>query len=148
MGECPRWPVNFADFLNSSRMVCSFCACLLPPRDFIFHSSRIRERDFPSGPLLKAPPSTAGDTGSIPGQGGKILHASGPKNEQVKQKQYCNRFSKDLKRKPPCQHLSTLKKKESMRQSLRKDLRVKRVQGGAVFLNIVKPRIKFRGTNK
>ena len=26
-------------------------------------------RDFPGGPVVKTPPSTAGDAGSIPGQG-------------------------------------------------------------------------------
>ena len=33
--------------------------------------------DFPGGPVVKNPPYNAGDTGSIPGQGTKILHASG-----------------------------------------------------------------------
>ena len=34
-------------------------------------------RDFPGGPVVKNPPSNAGDTGSIPGQGTKIPHAVG-----------------------------------------------------------------------
>ena len=33
--------------------------------------------DFPGGPVVKNPPSNAGDTGSIPGQGTKIPHAVG-----------------------------------------------------------------------
>ena len=33
--------------------------------------------DFPGGPVVKNPPSNAGDTGSIPGQGTKIPHATG-----------------------------------------------------------------------
>ena len=33
--------------------------------------------DFPGGPVLKNPPSKAGDTGQIPGQGTKIPHATG-----------------------------------------------------------------------
>ena len=33
----------------------------------------------------------------IPGQGAKIPHASGPKNQNIKQKQYCNKFNKDFK---------------------------------------------------
>ena len=32
-------------------------------------------KDFPSGPVLKNPPWSAGDTGSIPGWGTKIPHA-------------------------------------------------------------------------
>ena len=34
-------------------------------------------RDFPGGPVVKNPPSSAGDTGSIPGQGTKIPRARG-----------------------------------------------------------------------
>ena len=33
--------------------------------------------DFPSSPVVKNPPSNAGDVGSIPGWGTKIPHASG-----------------------------------------------------------------------
>ena len=39
----------------------------------------------------------AGDVGSIPGQGAKISHALRPKHQNIKQKQYCNKFNKDLK---------------------------------------------------
>ena len=35
------------------------------------------EGDFPSGPVVKNPPSNAGDVGSIPGGGAKIPHAVG-----------------------------------------------------------------------
>ena len=33
--------------------------------------------DFPGDPVVKNPPSNAGDAGSIPGQGTKIPHATG-----------------------------------------------------------------------
>ena len=33
--------------------------------------------DYPGGPVVKNPPSNAGDVGSIPGQGTKIPHATG-----------------------------------------------------------------------
>ena len=33
--------------------------------------------DFPGGPVGKNPPSSAGDMGSIPGQGTKIPHSPG-----------------------------------------------------------------------
>ena len=33
--------------------------------------------DLPGGPVIKNPPSNAGDTGSIPGRGTKIPHAAG-----------------------------------------------------------------------
>ena len=38
-----------------------------------------------------------GGVGSIPGQGVKIPHASWPENQNIKQKQYCNKFNKDFK---------------------------------------------------
>ena len=47
----------------------------------------------------------AGAAGSIPGQEAKIPHASRPKNQYAKQKQYCNKFNKDFKK------WSTLKEK-------------------------------------
>ena len=55
--------------------------------------------------MVKTLPSSAGGAGSIPGQGVKIPHASWPKNQNIKQKQYYNKFNKDLKKK------STSKKK-------------------------------------
>ena len=46
-------------------------------------------RDFPGGPVVKTSPSNAGHVGSIPGWGIKISHASWPKNQNIKQRQYC-----------------------------------------------------------
>ena len=40
--------------------------------------------DFCRGPVVKTSPSNAGGTGSIPGQGAKIPHASMPKNQNTK----------------------------------------------------------------
>ena len=34
------------------------------------------------------------------GQGAKIPHALWPENQNIKQKQYCNKFSKDFKNRP------------------------------------------------
>ena len=34
-------------------------------------------RDFPGGPVVKNPPSNAGDTGLIPGRGTKVPHTTG-----------------------------------------------------------------------
>ena len=41
---------------------------------FVFLVKRIY---WPGGPVVKNPPSNAGDAGSIPGQGTKIPHAAG-----------------------------------------------------------------------
>ena len=53
-------------------------------------------RDFPGGPAVKTSPSNAEGVGSIPGQGARIPHALGPKNQNIKQKQYCKKFNKDF----------------------------------------------------
>ena len=47
--------------------------------------------------MVKTPHSNAGGEGSIPGQGAKIPHASWLKNQNIKKKQYCNKFNKDFK---------------------------------------------------
>ena len=48
--------------------------------------------------MVKSSPSNAGASGPTPGQGAQILYASQPKNQNVKQKQYCNKFNKDFKK--------------------------------------------------
>ena len=57
-------------------------------------------RGFPGGPVVKTSPSSAWGTGSGPGQGAKIPHASWPKKQNIKQKQYCNKLNKDFKSGP------------------------------------------------
>ena len=54
-------------------------------------------RDFPGGPVVRTSPSNAEGAGLIPSQGVKIPHALGPKNQNIKQMQYCNKFNKDFK---------------------------------------------------
>ena len=56
-----------------------------------------RMRDFSGSPAVKTLSSHAADAGSIPGQGAKIPHTSWPKNKNIKQKEYCNKFNKDFK---------------------------------------------------
>ena len=58
--------------------------------------------------MVKTLPSNAGGVDSIPGRGAKIPHASWPKSQNIKQKQYCNKFNKDFKNGP---HQKILKKK-------------------------------------
>ena len=53
----------------------------------------------PGSPVVKTLPSNAGGVGLIPGWGAKIPHALGPKNRNIKQKQYCNKFNKNFKKK-------------------------------------------------
>ena len=56
--------------------------------------------DFPGGPVVETLPSHVGGVGSIPGWGAKIPHALWPKNQNIKQKHYCNKFNKDFKNGP------------------------------------------------
>ena len=65
-------------------------------------------KDFPDSPVVKLLPCNArGVVGSIPGQEAKIAHALGPKNQNIKQKRYCNKFNKDLKKEKPSIHKHT-----------------------------------------
>jgi len=48
----------------------------------------------------KISPFNARSACLIPGWGAKILNASGPKNQSIKKKQYCNKFNKDIKNGP------------------------------------------------
>ena len=50
--------------------------------------------------MVKTSPSNAGGAGSIPCLGAKIPHASRPKTQDIKQKQYRNKFNKDFKNGP------------------------------------------------
>ena len=53
--------------------------------------------DSPGGPVVKTLPSNAGGAGLIPSWGAEIPHDSRPKNQNIKQEQYCNKFNKDFK---------------------------------------------------
>ena len=59
--------------------------------------SKRHHRDFPAGPVVKTSPANAGSMDSIPGWGVKVPHASQPKTQHIKQKQYCNNSIKALK---------------------------------------------------
>ena len=70
--------------------------------------------------MVKNPPSIAGDMSLGPSQRAKIPHAPGPKNKNIKQKQYCNKFNKDFKNGPHQKKKKKLKK-EKETQTSRKD---------------------------
>ena len=67
--------------------------------------------------MVKTLPSNAGGAGSIPGRGAKIPHASQPRNQNIKQKQYCNKFNKDFKNGP---HQKNLKKNQNLKEKINK----------------------------
>ena len=56
----------------------------------------ILSRDFPGGPVVKTLPYKTGGVGLIHGQGAKTPHATWPKNQNIKQEQYCNKLNKDF----------------------------------------------------
>ena len=58
------------------------------------------ERGFSGGPVVKTSPSNTRGARLIPGRGAKISHALWPKNQNIKQKQYCNKFNKDFQNGP------------------------------------------------
>ena len=45
--------------------------------------------------MVKTLPPNVGGAGLIPGWGTRIPHTLGPKNQTIKQKQSCNKFSRD-----------------------------------------------------
>ena len=68
--------------------------------NLLFFQNQMSKRDFPSSPVVKALPSSAGGSGVIPGRGARIPHVSWPKDQNIKQKQYGNKFSEDFKNGP------------------------------------------------
>ena len=76
------------------------------------------------GPVVKTSPFNAGDAGLIPGQGAKIPHASWRKNQNIKQKQFCNIVNKHLKKKKSTKKIP---QKSGNKQILRIRLRLCKV---------------------
>ena len=71
-------------------------------------------RDFPGGPVVTTLPSNAGVADLIPGQGSKIPCASQPKNQNITQKQYCDKFNEDLKKNGPRQKKKSIFKERGI----------------------------------
>ena len=68
--------------------------------EYFWHLKQISQ-DYPSGPVVKTSLSKAGTSGLIPSQG----NASWSKNQNIKQKQYWNKFNKDFKKWPASEYL-------------------------------------------
>ena len=67
-------------------------------KGFVFQNIKGHLGDLPGGPVVEASSNTEG-AGSIPAWGTKIPHASRPKRQNMEQKQYCNKFKTDFKKK-------------------------------------------------
>ena len=59
----------------------------------IINSLALMFRDLPVCLVVKTSPSNAGSVGSVPDLKAKNPHVSWPKNQNIKQKQYCNKFN-------------------------------------------------------
>ena len=77
----------------------------------LYLSGKNTGEDFPHGPVVNTLPSSARGAGSIPGQGAKVPHASWPKNQNIRQKLYCNKFKEDIKNGSHQQQQNIFKKK-------------------------------------
>jgi len=80
---------------NSSRgknMLTSQCC----HKTFMNLFTKATRRDSFGSPVGKTSSSNERVAGLIPARGTEIPHASGPKNQNIKQKQYCNKFNKDF----------------------------------------------------
>ena len=79
---------------------CYFVDCKCLKVSIITKEKKFMLGNFPGGPAIKTSTSSAGSEGLIPGWSAKIPHAMWPKHQNIKEKQYCNKFNKDLKKKP------------------------------------------------
>ena len=70
--------------------------------------------------MVRTSPSKAGGAGSIPCWGAKIPHTSGPKDQNIKQKQDCNKFNQDFKNGPYQNKLKKSKKKKKKKKDISK----------------------------
>ena len=62
--------------------------------------------------MVKTSPSNAGGEGLIPGWGAKIPNVSWSKNQNINQKQYCDKFNKDFNKKNGLVHIKRIFKKK------------------------------------
>ena len=69
----------------------------------MFSHTKFHPWNFPGSPVVKTPPSNAEGTGSIPGRGAKIPHASKVKkknNHHTTEEIFSSKFSRDFKNGP------------------------------------------------
>ena len=88
--------------MNWDFIICikKYCSLEFAPSRTYAKDERGRCGDFSGNPVVKTSPSNEGDAGLISDWGAKILHALWPKSQSIQQKQYCNKFNKDLKNSP------------------------------------------------
>ena len=87
------WPCGLTRVSCSQKLVLSLSLSWLIK---CLKTFRKLHGDFPGNPVVEASPSSVGSVRSVPGWGGKTPHASKPRNQNIKQKQSCNKFNKDF----------------------------------------------------
>ena len=73
-----------------------------------------QKEDIPSSSVVKTSPSIAGCAALIRDREANIPHALWPKNQNIKQKQYCNKFNIDFKNDPQQQSIKKKKAKGNL----------------------------------
>ena len=63
----------------------------------LFKIYRVVRTHSPGGPVVKTSPSAAGGVVSIPGWIPESPYVLWPKNQNIKQRQYCNKLNKEFK---------------------------------------------------
>lgn len=93
-------------------------------------SKDTQKRDSPGSPVVKTLSSHAGGAGSISDGGAKIPHAFWPKNENIKQNQYHNKFTMKkllLSLKKKKKHMHTQKGNQNSSQLSKSPIPITRV---------------------
>ena len=97
--DSAHFPFKIVLLVHSEEQRCQKCKCVAV---FFFNI----ETSLTAQWMMTTSSSSARGMGLIPGRGAKLPHASRPKNQNIKQKQHCNKFNKELKNSP---HQKTLK---------------------------------------
>ena len=84
-----------------------------------------QKENIPSSSVVKTSPSIAGCAALIRDQEANIPHALWPKNQNIKQKQYCNKFNIDFKNDPQQQSIKKKKKQKEIYNALPKGTNLK-----------------------
>ena len=80
--------------INGVASKCSFVSSCL---DFKYtYRNDIIKEGFPEGPVFKTSLPNAGVVDMLPGGGAMIPHVLWSEKQNIKQKQHCNKFSKDF----------------------------------------------------
>ena len=87
---------RIAQTLKSRKFTCYIPNIILSTQKCL----KVNDWEFPGGSVVKILPSNARGKGLIPSWEVKIPYASQPGKQNIKQKQYCNKFNKSFRNGP------------------------------------------------